>query len=325
VNSVVDSRTDGRRFAVVDLARGIAIVAMVIYHTAFDLSAERLVGFDAANDLGWKLLARATAGSFLLLVGVGLVLATRNGFRPNAFLRRLAFIVAGAALVTLGTWWFQPESFVFFGILHAIAVSSVLALPFVLWAPSWLVGIVAAGFITAPWFLTGPAFNTPALWWVGLSSDPPVTVDYVPLFPWFGVVLAGIVLGRLFLAYGTALAAWQPRNGVATTLMTAGRWSLPIYLIHQPLIIAIIMLVAPYVPPNEAVARANFMGQCETPCGTNRDAATCKAFCGCMFGGLYGTPLFEKSAFAEMSTAERTQFDGIFAACMSPASEPPAN
>ena len=190
----------GRRIAAIDALRGVAIVAMVIYHSAFDLSARNLIPVDVTRDVVWIVFARSIASTFLLLVGVGLVLATRNGLKIRPYLRRLGLIAGGACLVSLVTWWVEPELFVFFGILHQIALASVLALPFLLWLPSWVVAPVAAAVIALPYLYSNPLFDWPPLWWVGLSSTTPVTVDYVPIFPWFGVVLAGIVVGRLFLA-----------------------------------------------------------------------------------------------------------------------------
>lgn len=228
-----------RRLPVVDIARGVAIVAMVVYHTAFDLAAHRLIATDIASSLGWKIFARSVAGSFLLLVGIGLVLAARGGIDWSAYRRRLIFIAGGAALVSFATWWFDPATFVFFGILHQIAVASLLALPFLLWAPVWLTAVVAALVIAAPWFAAHPLFNAWPLWFVGLSTEPPTTVDYVPLFPWTGVVLAGVVLGHLVAANADALARIRPANAVARWLGIAGRWSLVIYLVHQPLIVGI--------------------------------------------------------------------------------------
>ena len=70
--------------------RGVAIVAMVVYHTAFDLSARSLIPVDILRDPAWIVFARSIASTFLLLVGVGLVLATRRGLRPKPYLRRLA-------------------------------------------------------------------------------------------------------------------------------------------------------------------------------------------------------------------------------------------
>src|SRR5262249_42907415 len=156
--------------------------------------------------------ARLIAGTFLLLVGFNLVLANQDGFRPRPYLRRLAILVAAAIAVSIGTYFFAPDEFVYFGILHEIALASVLALPF-LWAPFWLPAIAALLVLIAPDLITGTFFDWPPLLWLGLATNPLPSVDYVPVFPWFGVVLAGVVGGKLFLASSAPdwLAGWQPR------------------------------------------------------------------------------------------------------------------
>jgi len=319
--SLVDDAPRLPRLPVVDLARGVAIVAMVIYHSAFDLSADGLIATDVVSDLNWKIFARLIAGTFLLLVGVGLVLATRNGLDRRAYLRRLALIAGGAALVTIGTWWFDRSTFVFFGILHEIAVSSVLALPFLL-LPSWLVTLAAAATIAAPWFLASPVFDWWPLWWVGLTADPPVTVDYVPVLPWFGIVLIGIIAGRLVVRYAATLAALRPTDPISRWLMRAGRWSLAIYLIHQPLIVGALYLVTTLFPPGEAFLRDRFVGQCSTACATAGDSSpgACTALCGCMFDGLYGTDLYAMRSTEEMTADQQSRWDALMDRCRAPSS-----
>jgi uncharacterized membrane protein len=230
-----------RRLAALDAVRGIALVTMAIYHFAFDLSTFGLIDTDVATDLGWKLLARATAGTFLLVVGVNLVLATRRGLKPWPFLRRLALIAASAALVSLVTWLAEPGTFVYFGILHAIAVSSVLAIPF-LRLPAWINAVVGAVIVVLGNTAAFLALDSPWLVWIGMAAFIPPTVDYVPIFPWFGVVLLGLAAGRLLAERGsdTAFARWVPESGPARLAVLAGRWSLLIYLVHQPLLYAIL-------------------------------------------------------------------------------------
>ncbi|HVY21380.1 MAG TPA: heparan-alpha-glucosaminide N-acetyltransferase [Bauldia sp.] len=320
------------RIAVVDLARGMAIVAMVVYHTAFDLAGNGLIATDVATDIHWKVFARTIAGTFLALVGIGLVLASRNGLNWRAYLRRLAFIAGGAALVSIATFWFDRTTFVFFGILHEIALASVLALPF-LWAPVWLTALAAAALIVAPlgsplalsfaWGpiaftlapLASPVFDQPWLWWVGLSTVTPVTIDYVPVFPWFGVVLAGVVLGRMGLPYAERLAAVQPRDVVSRLLMLAGRWSLAIYLVHQPLIVGALYVFTLLNPPSEAFLRERWVGQCTPACVGDRTEQACTTLCGCLFNGLYGTDLYSMRATTDMTPEQQTRWDALVDRC----------
>lgn len=313
------------RLALADVARGAAIVAMVVYHAAFDLWQANLIAVDVPGDLGWKVLARLIAGSFLALVGVSLVLATRNGFNRGAFLRRLAFVLIGAALVSLSTWWFEPRTWVFFGILHLIAVASVLALPF-LRLPGIAVGAAAVFFLALPWVFRSGVFNAGPLLWLGLYTEPPTSVDFTPLFPWFGVVLAGILLGRLILAKGGPLWRWQP-GAPLSWLGVAGRWSLIIYLLHQPLLVGAVSLAAAYLPPSETAVRSNFMGACMA--GADPADPMQNALCTCMFDGLWGTTLFGKSTLEEMTPDERYRFETLLGACQaaaeSAAAPSPAN
>lgn len=282
-----DAAAHLRRIAVLDVVKGIAIAAMVVYHFSWDLSAYGLVDVDVATDPAWKAFARSIAGTFLLLVGINLVLAGRNGFRAGPYFRRLAVILAAAALVTIGTFWLDPSTFVFFGILHAIFVASILALPFI-GAPLWAILAAAVVFLAGPSLLVSPLFDAPGWYWLGLSAAPPRTVDYVPIFPWFGVVLIGVVAGRLILAW-PALTVWRwPATGsLPHALAVAGRWSLPIYLIHQPVLIGGLMLAMPLLGPSEAALSRQLVTEYEASCAAVGYAEpVCEAYAGCILTEL---------------------------------------
>lgn len=237
----------GPRLAAIDFARGIAIAAMVLYHATWDLGPAfyGLVGLDAAGDPVLRNVARLIAGAFLLLVGVSLVLAHRQGFRPRAFLRRLAIIAGAAALVSLVSYLIDPATFVRFGILHAIAACSVIGLCF-LWAPGWLTLVAAVVAFAAPSLFASPIFDHPAWLWLGLSIEVPPSIDYVPVLPWLGATLLGIAGARLALRSGLDSVAgrWTPRTRAARILTAAGRWSLVIYLAHQPLLLGAFYLLS---------------------------------------------------------------------------------
>ena len=237
-----DSASPRARLAVVDLARGGAIVAMVVYHLTWDLGPD-FIGFislNAAEDPFLRLFARAIAGSFLFLVGVSLVLAHHRGLRARPYLKRLAVIVGAALLVTIVTRVAIPELYVRFGILHAIAAASVVGLVF-LRAPTWLVLLVAVGAFGAPSFLAAEFFNHPAWIWLGLNTIVPPMNDYVPVLPWVGPTLLGIIATRLALDYGLdrRWGGWRPASAAGRGLIFAGRWSLIIYLVHQPILLGL--------------------------------------------------------------------------------------
>src|SRR5580704_11149664 len=118
------------RFAAIDAARGVALAAMVVFHFAFDLDSLGLAALDVGGDPRWRWFARLIAGSFLALSGMSLVIAHAKGMRWEAYLRRLAILAGAAVTVTLATWLMMPREFIFFGILHSIAVASVIGLAF---------------------------------------------------------------------------------------------------------------------------------------------------------------------------------------------------
>jgi uncharacterized membrane protein len=231
------------RLLLIDALRGIAIVLMIVFHFCFDLAWFRLADFDFYHDRFWLNARTVILSSFLFLVGVSLVLATRNGIDMRRYLRRLAMLVIAAALVSAGTWWLFAERFVFFGVLHFIALASVLGLLFVRWGRlSLLAGIVLIA-LGNTW--QSSWFDEPGRRWIGLMTHKPATEDYVPLLPWFGVVLLGIFAGPALQRLARRVQAGRlPLAGLAF----AGRHSLLIYLLHQPLLMGALALYIKLVP-----------------------------------------------------------------------------
>jgi uncharacterized membrane protein len=269
---------------VIDILKGVAIAAMVVYHFAWDLSAFQLVAVDVTNDLGWRIFARGIAASFVFLVGINLVLANRNGIRRAPYLRRLAVILGSALLVSVATWYlFGPNGFVFFGILHLIFVASVLAIPF-LFAPIWVTIPVAAFFLVGARFLASPALDGWPWYWLGLSANPPASFDFVPVFPWFGVALLGVAAGRMIVASpGLGLWRWQPAGAPWAAVAWAGRWSLLIYLLHQVILYPVVGAVAPIIGPSDAALSRQFTALSEMRCAMGGfPAGPCQAFATCL-------------------------------------------
>ena len=131
--------------------------------------------------------------------------------RWPAFWRRFALIGAAAALVTAGTYALFPTAYVFFGILHCIAVASLIAVP-LLFAPWPVAFACGAFFLLGGAFFASSAFNADWLQWIGLSTSEPMTQDWRPLFPWAGALLLGVAAGKLALpVYGER--AWRERRG----------------------------------------------------------------------------------------------------------------
>ena len=304
-----------RRIETIDLARGVALLAMAIYHFTWDLEFFGYIEPGTTTVGGWKLFARSIASSFLFLVGVSLFLAHARGVRWRGFGIRLAMVAGAAFAISVATWFAMPQSFIFFGILHQIALASVLGLAF-LRLPWPLVIILAAGVIAAPLFFISPAFDSAWLWWTGLSETRPRSNDFVPLFPWFGAVLAGM-----------AAAMFAERSGVfdrlsrvpvprwGAPLLFLGRHSLAFYLIHQPVLIGCVLLFAQIVPPELETQQVQFRQACERTCSSERDEEFCSVYCVCMLDAIEGENMLDGLFSGRQNDAERQTISALAAIC----------
>lgn len=303
------------RFAFLDMARGVALLAMFVFHFAYDLSHFQLIDVDVPFDPGWRLFARMIAGSFLTIVGASLVLATRNGLNRKAYFKRLAMIAGAAALVTVGTRFAMPENFIFFGILHHIALASVLGLAFLRLPPPILIACAALT-LALPSFVAHPWLDEPWAVWLGFSRAPLYTADFVPVFPWFGCVLAGMALMKLALPRlaSSRFAHWRPAWLPTRIVGWGGRHSLPVYLLHQPIFFALIML-AMQVGLAYAPEERLFLTSCQRSCAESQ--AVCERFCACTAVSLKRTDdLWRKVLANNLTAAEADRVSDLARTCL---------
>ena len=226
------------RYLEIDLLRSLAIVLMVVYHTAFDLWYFYGWNIDVFSG-GWWILARSTAVLFLLLVGVSFVLSSRTCMDSLSIwkkcINRGMVVLAFAMLVTVVTWVLDPSVYIRFGVLHCIGVS-LFILPlfekFGIWNIVIGAGIVLLGLITKQQSVSTLLFMP-----LGLVPADFSTLDYFPLLPWLGVIVIGIGIGQILCQ----LHFWEGRAGLSPfVLQVLSRHSLAIYLLHQPILLTIL-------------------------------------------------------------------------------------
>ena len=280
------------RLLSLDAARGLALIAMATYHFSWDLEFFGYLAPGTSTQGFLRIYARLIASSFLFLAGFSLVLAHYPKIRFAPFLRRLGVIVAAAAVISVATYWFTPDSWIFFGILHAIAVSSLIGLAFVRLPPLLTLGVAAIA-IVLPALLRSPSFDAPWFWFLGLSETLPRSNDYVPLLPWIGALLAGIAVAR-FMVDRQKLGVLDRLPAGPRWLRWGGRHSLTVYLLHQPILIAGLYLASFVVPPPAVDPVAQYTGSCEASClEQGNEAGLCQRFCACTLERLQAENLFE--------------------------------
>jgi uncharacterized membrane protein len=315
------------RLAVLDLARGLAVVAMAIYHFSWDLSWFAYVDWPVAQGSGWRIFAASIAGSFLFLAGISLDFAHHKGIRWQAFWRRLVVIVAAAAAVSAVTYFTFGDTFVRFGILHCIALSSLIALPFTR-LPVFLAGLAAALVFSLPFWAVSPAFDGQVWLWTGLGTPGFASVDYVPLAPWAGVTLAGVAVSKIFRKFDL----WQKVSGLTFSRPPGrltrflGRHSLAVYLLHQPLLYGLVWTATQIGPEMDRSANA-FVRNCTVSCqGTTATPEICEAACGCTLDYLKADGIWDKLLAEPENQSLRNRMSNRYSQCLAdPKGQAPLN
>ena len=225
------------RIALLDVARGVALIGMTVFHFAYDLMLFDLQEPGYTSQFHWKYLAKSVATTFLLLTGASLYLAHVDRIRWRGWGWRFLKIAAGALAITIVTRFALPESFVFFGILHIIAFASVVGLVFVQ-LPWWISVASGLAILVINSTVHMEILNAPFWHWTGLSEVTPRSIDYFPVFPWLAPALLGIGAVRLLHEKRLLNPLAVPKlNGPAGRFLRfLGRNSLVYYLLHQPVL-----------------------------------------------------------------------------------------
>ena len=301
-----------QRLDVVDVARGLALVAMAGYHFTWDLAYFGVVDPLTPFTPPMRLASALIGGTFLALAGLSLALAHAGGFRPRGYWRRMARIGAAAALVTGATYAIAPQTPILFGILHCIFVASLLALPFLRRPLPWAALALGAVLIALPLAYASPAFNPPWLIWLGLNTQDPATLDWRPIMPWGGVVLVGFGLAQL----APRPPAWKARLAPLRGLAFAGRRSLAVYLIHQPILIGLLYAALHATGYSDRLSAEAYEKTCRPACveaGGGIDA--CERACACVVRGASAAGLAGRLGAHEINSEERGRIGAIVDTC----------
>jgi uncharacterized membrane protein len=232
----------------VDLLRATAMLWMTVYHFCFDLKYHGLIDQDFYRDPFWTWQRAAIVSLFLFTAGLSQAVALHRGQTWSRFWMRWRQVAGAALLVTVGSLLMFPNSFIYFGVLHGIAVMLILIRLTAGWgAWLWPLGALAIGAkFAGPLLIEAIAglgiLNSNWLNWLGLISRLPITEDYVPLLPWLGVMWWGMAAGRWALRHRPDWlgSGDTPASGLKRGIVVLGQWSLSYYLLHQPVMLGLI-------------------------------------------------------------------------------------
>ena len=307
------------RIDAIDVARALALLGMVAYHLSWDLAYFGLAPPELPFTPAMRVLANIVASTFLGLIGVSLAIAHRDRLHWRPFYIRLGRIVAAAALVSAATAFMARDMPIWFGILHCIAVSSVISLAF-LRAPPVFALLAGAVAILAPHLVASPLFDPAPLLWLGLGMREPSTLDWRPLFPWLGAALIGLGLTRLTLSrfLNSRIARWRAEIGPARALAFVGRHSLAFYLMHQPIMFGLLYVLAFSSGAATRQERASYMTACTPACvEKGGEIEACRRACECVADGADRAGIFESLRSPDLSAHDREQLAAIVQSCSS--------
>jgi len=233
----LENKVKKTRIWELDAFRGICIIGVIIVHAVYDMTV--IFGADFKVPEFYYFIKDYGSLLFILLSGVCVTLGSKS------IKRGLVVLGAGVviSLVMAVLTYIDPHSFgnIYFGILHLLGVSMLLY-PVFKGLPTWAVALlglicVGAGF----WFDTLNTEGLTPLVALGIEYHGFFAVDHFPVFPYFGYFLIGAVLGRTVYKKGESLLPRFPyENPVCRFFTGCGRHSLWIYLLHQPVVYAVL-------------------------------------------------------------------------------------
>ena len=235
------------RIDILDAIRGVAILSMVVYHALYDI--QDIFGIPLRLFDALSVLEPPFAGAFILLAGVSCRFSHSNVRRG---LRVFAVAMAVTLVTLLFSLWVSPGETILFGILHFMGTAILLyalvgraadRIPAAAALPLWLLlfaltyrmpetcALGIPGLLTVP--LPAWTQHVPFLFILGLPDAGFSSADYFPLIPWMFLFMAGTVIGVPIREH--RLPEWFYTVRVPY-LAGAGRNTLLIYVLHQPVI-----------------------------------------------------------------------------------------
>lgn len=218
------------RILEIDLLRAAAILLMVVFHTIVDLTDFFGYAFNYMSGF-WYYQGKSSAVLFMLVSGISCTLGRLS-------IRRGCVVLGAGFIIIIATYFFNPATYVRFGILQLLGCSMLSYLLIYRFSP--LITSLLSVAVLLLTYLLPPYAATSYLLPFGIMPYHFTSIDYYPLFPWYAVFLGGIVLGKLFYAQKQPLLSALPQSKIIVLLEQAGRHSLSIYLLHQPILLALL-------------------------------------------------------------------------------------
>lgn len=220
-----------RRIWEIDFLRAIAIILMVIFHIVYDLN--EFVGLDIDYLSGfWYWEGKTSALMFIFFAGIS------SGFSKNTVKRGIKVLIF-AMVITLVTYIFFREQYIRFGILHLLGTSMIL-FPLLKKMNNILLLITAVFIALAAISIKSTLVDTGLLIPFGVIYRGFATLDYYPISPYLSVFILGILAYKMYYYKGQSIFKFHYKNEYLSMI---SKNSLAIYLIHQPVLVGMAIVI----------------------------------------------------------------------------------
>ena len=215
-----------------DLIRGVTLLSMIAYHGTWNLVYLFGVDLPWYEQLPGHIWQQSICWTFILLSGFCFSMGSRH-------LKRGLEIFGGGALVSAVTLIAMPENQILFGILTFTGSAMLLMIlleKLLKKVPAGL-GATAAMvlfFFFENWQAPAWLYRNLLTAYLGFPARSFVSMDYFPIFPWIFLFITGYFLYRILHSRGWDVKLFS--GGNLPVLGWLGRHTLPIYLIHQPVL-----------------------------------------------------------------------------------------
>jgi len=223
-----------------DALRGLCILGMIVIHIVYDIFTFTSVDFNIPQWLFF--IARYGHILFVVLSGICVTLGSRCVKR--GVLVYLCGMIITAVTVFMDYVLKMGTVRIWFGILHLLGVCMMLY-PLFRNLPAWALALIGCVFVAIGYWFTTFTVGVNFLFPIGLRSGEIFTgADFFPVFPGLGTFLLGTALGKsLYREKKTLFPKISQNNALIRFLSFVGRHSLEIYMVHQPIVFSIVMLL----------------------------------------------------------------------------------
>lgn len=213
----------------IDFLRVIAIVLMVLFHFIYDLSEFTNIDIHYYHT-PWRQIGTLAAVTFIFVSGISSGLSVGSG-------KRGIKVFCFGMIVTISTYIALPDLYIRFGILHFLGISMILS-ELLRKLNNWVLVFLAIIIAYNPF--KNIVVSHPLLLPLGIKYPGFMSADYYPLVPYLSVFILGILAYKIYYYKKRSLLPFTLEHKYITYI---SKNSLIIYLLHQPIIIALLFLL----------------------------------------------------------------------------------